>query len=68
MPESTRWQVVSIPEIISRFMAGEIRIPRYARPFQWSVDQSVNFFDAVVRGFPVVSILAQPRCFTAVIG
>lgn len=65
MPESTRWQVVSIPEIISRFMAGEIRIPRYARPFQWSVDQSVNFFDAVVRGFPVVSILAQERAAEA---
>ena len=40
---------------------GRIRIPHFQRPLRWQRDDVIKFFDSIVRGYPVGSLLLWHR-------
>lgn len=48
---------MSVDDILRGFRDGEIGIPRFQRPFRWKVDDVVELFDSIYRGYPIGSLL-----------
>lgn len=50
-------QQYSIPEILTKIAAGQIRIPRFQRGFVWEPDRVAYLMDSIYKGYPVGSLL-----------
>lgn len=48
---------VNFEDIIADIRKGEIKIPKFQRPFVWKEDQALKLIDSVARGYPVGSVL-----------
>lgn len=46
-----------LPNLLRDIQEGEIRIPRFQRPFVWSDTQRIELFESIYEGIPVGSIL-----------
>ena len=56
-PPSAKPDIVPVDDLLESVMAGEIRVPRFQRPYVWSPDDMVQLFDSVLKGYPVGSLL-----------
>ena len=50
-------EVVFLGKLVEQVVTGEIRVPRFQRPFVWKQDDLHQLLDSVLRGFPIGSIL-----------
>ena len=46
-----------LPSLLRDIQSGEIRIPRFQRPFVWEDDQRLDLFRSIYEGIPIGSIL-----------
>src|SRR6185312_15829581 len=50
-------QIQRLPNLLREVQAGEIRVPRFQRPFVWKTDQRLDLFKSIYEGIPVGSFL-----------
>lgn len=53
----TQPNIIRLPQLLQEIRKGEIRIPRFQRPFVWTPEQRLLLFDSIYRGMPIGSIL-----------
>lgn len=53
----TQPNIVRLPQLLQEIRKGEIRIPRFQRPFVWTPEQRLLLFDSIYQGMPIGSIL-----------
>ncbi|WP_067180510.1 DUF262 domain-containing protein [Microtetraspora niveoalba] len=46
-----------LEDLLARIARGELRIPRFQRPFVWRPEQMLDLFDSIERGYPMGSLL-----------
>ncbi len=49
--------VQRLPNLLREVQAGEIRVPRFQRPFVWKPEQRLELFRSIYDGIPIGSIL-----------
>jgi hypothetical protein len=49
------------PDLIERVGRGQIRIPRFQRPFRWEPRDVEQLFDSILRGYPIGNLLMWER-------
>ena len=54
-------ELLSIKKLKDRVCSGEIMLPPIQRGFVWKPYQIENFWDAILRGFPVGCFIAKKR-------
>ncbi len=52
---------VTVRELLTKALAGEIRIPNFQRPLRWRSENVVDLLDSIWRGYPVGSLLFWKR-------
>lgn len=61
MPQHIRGRLTTEPsnieDIITDIARGEVKIPKFQRPFVWKVDQALALLDSLANGYPVGSVL-----------
>lgn len=50
-------EIQRLEELVSAIRSGEIRLPKFQRPFVWSKSDVLNLFDSIYNGYPIGSIL-----------
>lgn len=50
-------EIIAVSDLLEGVSSGEIRIPRFQRPFIWGPDDMLQLFDSVLRGYPIGSLL-----------
>ncbi|MFI0722241.1 DUF262 domain-containing protein [Streptomyces sp. NPDC021224] len=50
-------EVHFLEEVLERISRGELRVPKFQRPFLWRPDQMLQLFDSMERGYPMGSLL-----------
>lgn len=50
-------QIIPIYDLIDRVASGELRIPRFQRPYVWSPEDMIELFDSIFNGYPIGSLL-----------
>src|SRR5436309_261164 len=50
-------ETLRIEELVDRVKQGDIRIPKFQRPFVWQRRAVIELFDSVYRQYPIGSIL-----------
>jgi len=53
----TQPNIIRLPQLLGEIRKGEIRIPRFQRPFIWTPEQRLLLFDSIYQGMPIGSIL-----------
>ncbi len=48
---------LNFEDIIADIRKGEIKIPKFQRPFVWKEEQAIRLVDSIARGYPVGSVL-----------
>ena len=46
-----------IEEIVTGVKSGDIKLPKFQRPFVWKRKEVINLFDSIYNGYPIGSIL-----------
>ena len=46
-----------IEELVSGVKTGEIKLPKFQRPFVWKRKEVVKLLDSIYKGYPIGSIL-----------
>jgi hypothetical protein len=49
--------ILRIEELVRRVKEGDIKLPKFQRPFVWNGDDILNLWDSVYRGYPIGSLL-----------
>ncbi|MEJ6023940.1 DUF262 domain-containing protein [Ramlibacter sp. PS4R-6] len=52
-----RPEIQRLEELVTAVRRGEIRLPRFQRPFVWSKSDMLNLLDSIYNGYPIGSIL-----------
>jgi hypothetical protein len=52
-----RPEVMLMEQVLGPLAEGELRIPKFQRPFVWRPDQILDLFDSIERGYPIGSLL-----------
>lgn len=52
-----RPEVMLMEQILDPLAKGELRVPKFQRPFVWRPEQMLNLFDSIERGYPIGSLL-----------
>ncbi|MFI1646621.1 DUF262 domain-containing protein [Streptomyces avidinii] len=50
-------EVQFLEEVLEWISRGELRVPKFQRPFLWRPEQMLQLFDSMERGYPVGSLL-----------
>jgi hypothetical protein len=50
-------EALEIKDIITDIDRGEIKVPKFQRPFVWQSSQALELIDSIARGYPVGSLL-----------
>lgn len=50
-------EIVAVSDLLDGVSSGEIRVPRFQRPYIWGPDDMIQLFDSVLRGYPIGSLL-----------
>jgi len=61
MTDEEKIELLSIEELRNKVCSGEIMLPPIQRGFVWKPYQIENFWDAILRGFPVGCFIAKKR-------
>lgn len=56
-PGAAKPDILSVGDLLESISAGEMRIPRFQRPYVWSTDDMLQLFDSVFLGYPIGSLL-----------
>jgi Protein of unknown function DUF262 len=56
-PPRVRPEIPHIETLFQEIEAGELRIPRFQRPFVWKPENMIALFDSIRRGYPIGSLL-----------
>lgn len=54
-------RTLKVEDVLDRLRAGSIRIPEFQRPLKWKREDNRLFFDSLLRGYPVGSLLVWER-------
>lgn len=54
-------QTLKVEDVLVRLREGSIRVPEFQRPLKWSREDNRLFFDSLLRGYPVGSLLVWVR-------
>lgn len=54
---SARPEIVPVSDLLDNVASGEVRVPRFQRPYVWAPDDMIQLFDSVLRGYPIGSLL-----------
>ena len=61
MPQHIRGRLTTEPSNIEDLLTdidrGEVKVPKFQRPFVWKVDQALALLDSLANGYPVGSVL-----------
>lgn len=52
-----RPEIMLMEQVLDPLMSGELRVPRFQRPFVWRPEQILDLFDSIERGYPIGSLL-----------
>ncbi|MBB6475780.1 GmrSD restriction endonuclease domain-containing protein [Sphaerisporangium rubeum] len=50
-------EIQLMEQVLTPLAAGELRIPKFQRPFVWRPEQILDLFDSIERGYPIGSLL-----------
>ncbi|GAA3339534.1 DUF262 domain-containing protein [Amorphoplanes nipponensis] len=50
-------EIMLLEQVLSEINDGQLRVPKFQRPFVWRPEQMVNLFDSIERGYPIGSLL-----------
>lgn len=50
-------EIQRLEELVTAIRHGEIRLPKFQRPFVWDRDDMLNLLDSIYNGYPIGSIL-----------
>ncbi|ARC36849.1 DUF262 domain-containing protein [Paracoccus yeei] len=50
-------QIIPLYDLIDRVASGELKIPKFQRPYVWSPDDMLALFDSIFQGYPIGSLL-----------
>lgn len=50
-------EIQRLEELVSSIRSGEIRLPKFQRPFVWSKGDMLDLLDSIYNGYPIGSIL-----------
>ncbi len=50
-------EVVFIEDLLDEVLAGQLRVPRFQRPFVWSPSDMRQLFDSIYKSYPIGSLL-----------
>ncbi|MDX3107438.1 DUF262 domain-containing protein [Nonomuraea angiospora] len=50
-------EILLMEDVLTPLAEGELRVPRYQRPFVWRPQQILDLFDSIERGYPIGSLL-----------
>lgn len=50
-------EILRLEELAIQVKLGEIKLPRFQRPFVWEQDDVINLLDSIYRGYPIGSLL-----------
>ncbi|MFC3999034.1 DUF262 domain-containing protein [Nocardiopsis sediminis] len=50
-------EVHFLEDVLKWIAAGELRVPKFQRPFLWRPEQMLQLFDSIERGYPMGSLL-----------
>ncbi|MFF2008017.1 DUF262 domain-containing protein [Streptomyces sp. NPDC058195] len=50
-------EVHFLEQVLERIAQGELRVPKFQRPFLWRPEQMLQLFDSMERGYPMGSLL-----------
>lgn len=50
-------EIQRLEELVTAIRFGEIRLPKFQRPFVWDRDDMLNLLDSIYNGYPIGSIL-----------
>src|SRR4051812_32598915 len=50
-------QVFFLGNILERISKGELRVPKFQRPFVWKPEDMIALFESIENGYPVGSLL-----------
>ncbi|MFE7616727.1 DUF262 domain-containing protein [Streptomyces sp. NPDC057496] len=50
-------EVHFLEQVLERIAQGELRVPKFQRPFLWRPEQMLQLFDSMERGYPIGSLL-----------
>lgn len=53
----TKPEVVFIEELLDEIARGNLRVPRFQRPFVWKPQDMLDLFDSIYRQYPIGSLL-----------
>jgi hypothetical protein len=54
---SVKPEVVFLEELFDEIKRGQLRSPRFQRPFIWSAEDMRKLFESVIKGYPIGSLL-----------
>lgn len=50
-------QTIAVYDLIDRVSSGELKIPKFQRPYVWSTEDMIELFDSILNGYPIGSLL-----------
>ena len=50
-------EIVAVSDLLEAVSSGEVRVPRFQRPYVWTRKTMLQLFDSVLRGYPIGSLL-----------
>lgn len=56
-PATVKPEVVFIEDLLDEIQGGQLRVPRFQRPFVWGPEQMRQLFDSIYKGYPIGSLL-----------
>lgn len=56
-PFSVKPEVAALEELFEEIKCGQLRSPRFQRPFVWKPEDMRRLFESVVKGYPIGSLL-----------
>lgn len=57
MPTSVKPEVLFVEELLSDIRNGQLRLPRFQRPFVWEPADMRQLLDSIYKGYPIGSLL-----------
>lgn len=57
IPTSVKPEVVFVEELLTEILSGQLRVPRFQRPFVWDASMMRQLLDSIYRGYPIGSLL-----------
>ncbi|MBN8594089.1 MAG: DUF262 domain-containing protein [Anaerolineae bacterium] len=50
-------RIIRLEKLVRDVRSGDIRLPKFQRPFVWNREDIIRLFDSVYQGYPIGSLL-----------